>query len=85
MGGIILIASILIWFLGYFPRETEQGKIYESQIEHVNSSNTLSEKEKTETVTELNRLKNMEHQQNSYIGRIGQAIQPALAPLGFDW
>lgn len=85
MGGIILIASILIWFLGYFPRETEQGKIYETQIEHVNSSNTLSEKEKTETVTELNRLKNMEHQQNSYIGRIGQAIQPALAPLGFDW
>lgn len=85
MGGIILIASILIWFLGYFPRETEQGKIYESQIEHVNSSNTLSEKEKTETVTELNRLKNMEHQQNSYIGRIGQAIQPVLAPLGFDW
>ena len=85
MGGIILIASILIWFLGYFPRETEQGKIYESQIEHVNSSNTLSEKEKTETITELNRLKNMEHQQNSYIGRIGQAIQPALAPLGFDW
>ena len=85
MGGIILIASILIWFLGYFPRETEQGKVYESQIEHVNSSNTLSEKEKTETVTELNRLKNMEHQQNSYIGRIGQAIQPALAPLGFDW
>lgn len=85
MGGIILIASILIWFLGYFPRETEQGKIYESQIEHVNSSNTLSEKEKTETVTELNRLKNMEHQQNSYIGHIGQAIQPALAPLGFDW
>lgn len=85
MGGIILIASILIWFLGYFPRETEQGKVYESQIEHVNSSNTLSEKEKTETVTELNRLKNMEHQQNSYIGRIGQAIQPVLAPLGFDW
>lgn len=85
MGGIILIASILIWFLGYFPRETEQGKVYESQIEHVNSSNTLSEKEKTETITELNRLKNMEHQQNSYIGRIGQAIQPALAPLGFDW
>lgn len=85
MGGIILIASILIWFLGYFPRETEQGKVYESQIEHVNSSNTISEKEKTETITELNRLKNMEHQQNSYIGRIGQAIQPALAPLGFDW
>jgi ferrous iron transport protein B len=24
MGGIILIASVIIWFLGYFPRQTEQ-------------------------------------------------------------
>ena len=38
MGGIILIASILIWFLGYFPRETEQGKVYESPIEHVTAA-----------------------------------------------
>ena len=27
----------------------------------------------------------MDHQQKSYIGRIGQAIQPILHPLGFDW
>lgn len=27
----------------------------------------------------------MDHQQESYIGRIGQAIQPILHPLGFDW
>jgi ferrous iron transport protein B len=24
-------------------------------------------------------------QQNSYIGRIGKFIEPAIAPLGFDW
>ena len=27
----------------------------------------------------------MEHQKNSYIGTIGQTIQPVLSPLGFDW
>jgi ferrous iron transport protein B len=53
MGGIILIASILIWFLGYFPRQPHATPI--------------------------------EQQQNSYIGQVGQAIQPVLAPLGFDW
>ena len=84
MGGIILVASILIWFLGYFPRETEQGKEFDARIEKVQNS-TLPSETKNESIAELSRLKNMEHQQNSYIGRIGQAIQPALAPLGFDW
>lgn len=54
MGGIILVASILIWFLGYFPRQAEGESSFK-------------------------------HQQNSYIGRIGQAVQPVLNPLGFDW
>jgi ferrous iron transport protein B len=51
MGGIILIASIIIWFLGYFPRSSDP-EMQES---------------------------------NSYIGKIGQTIQPVMKPLGFDW
>jgi ferrous iron transport protein B len=54
MGGVILIASIIIWFLGYFP---------------------LQPGEADPAV----------RQRNSYIGRLGQTVQPALAPLGFDW
>ncbi|MDR1881141.1 MAG: ferrous iron transport protein B [Tannerellaceae bacterium] len=54
MGGIILVASILIWFLGYFPLSTHTGDT-------------------------------LQQQENSYIGRLGRTIQPALAPLGFDW
>ena len=26
-----------------------------------------------------------EQQENSYIGQIGQAVEPVLKPLGFDW
>lgn len=84
MGGIILVASILIWFLGYFPRHTEGNGTYDKQIAEVENS-LIPKEEKQETLTELNRLKAMEHQQNSYIGHIGQAIQPILQPLGFDW
>ncbi len=51
MGGIILMASILIWALGYFPRP--------------------------EVPTEAN--------SNSYMERIGRAIEPVMKPLGFDW
>lgn len=84
MGGVILVASIIIWFLGYFPRHSEMGDAFDLQIAEVENAE-LDSKEKTETIAELERLKNMEHQKNSYIGTIGQTIQPVLSPLGFDW
>lgn len=84
MGGIILVASILIWFLGYFPRQTANNHVYEQQIEEINNSH-LSANEKEEALAEVSRIKEVAHEQNSYIGRIGSAIQPVLEPLGFDW
>lgn len=84
MGGVILVASIIIWFLGYFPRNTEIGDIFDKQIAEVENAE-LDSAEKTDTIAELERLKNMEHQKSSYIGMIGQTIQPVLNPLGFDW
>ena len=84
MGGVILIASIIIWFLGYFPRHSENGDVFDKQIAEVEQS-AITPEEKAETIAELERLKSMDHQQESYIGRIGQTIQPILHPLGFDW
>lgn len=54
MVGIILACSIVIWFLGYYPRPAEGASLQEQQA-------------------------------NSYIGRVGQAIEPVMQPLGFDW
>ena len=54
MGGIIMVASIVIWALGYFPQHDEYSTV-SSQQEH------------------------------SYIGQIGHAMEPVIAPLGFDW
>ena len=54
MGGIIMVASIVIWALGYYPNH--------------DSYNTVAEQ-----------------QENSYIGKIGKAIEPVIEPLGFDW
>ena len=54
MGGVIMVASIIIWVLGYFPRPSESMDLALQQ-------------------------------ENSYIGRIGKAIEPAIEPLGFDW
>ena len=97
MGGIILIASIIIWALGYFPRDIEYSKDYdkiitETSVEYDNIINLSQENntdellvEKNTKIQELQNLKLEEKQLNSYIGQIGKFIAPALHPLGFDW
>lgn len=84
MGGVILVASIIIWFLSYFPRETSMTAFYDNEITQIESS-SIEETLKESQINEINRLKSMDHQQNSYIGKIGKTIEPALKPLGFDW
>ena len=54
MGGVIMIASVIIWFLGYYPRHEQVVSVAQQQ-------------------------------EQSYIGQIGKAIEPAIEPLGFDW
>ena len=53
MGGIILVASVIVWALGYFPHDDSLGQ--------------------------------QAQQEQSYIGRIGKAIEPAFRAQGFDW
>lgn len=53
MGGIILVASVIVWALGYFPHDDG--------------------------------LSNQAQKEQSYIGRIGKAIEPVFRPQGFDW
>jgi ferrous iron transport protein B len=79
MGGIILVASMAIWFLGYFPRHTASTEQYEAQIAQARQDND------TRQVDELEREYRMKRQEESYIGRIGKFIEPALQPIGFDW
>ncbi len=88
MGGIILFASIIIWFLSYFPQDRTENKQYEQQIAQIESMFQKSPEQNAERerlITEEEHRMRQEHQKNSYIGRIGQFIEPALQPLGFDW
>jgi ferrous iron transport protein B len=73
MGGIILIASIVVWFLGYFPR-------YENNKEQQILSVTEMPHDPTETQSvQANSIN------ESYLGKIGKIIEPVIKPLGFDW
>jgi len=84
MGSTILIASIVIWFLGYFPRNTEQGKHFDRQIAQVELQE-VEESAKQQQITELERLKTTSQQESSFIGIIGKSMEPVMRPLGFNW
>lgn len=99
MGGVILVASIIIWFLGAFPKAEYVSTEYEAQV----SDLTISYQREIATVPAnstraaaleenlAQELAAIEHEQaiaaqkNTYIGRIGTFIEPVMAPLGFDW
>ena len=76
MGTIILVASIIIWALGYFPRNSERTAWYEAQIAAAGSPDQAHE---------LTLAMTREQQERSMIGRIGKFIEPVIQPLGFDW
>jgi ferrous iron transport protein B len=98
MGGVILIASILIWALEYFPvrngdkrQNTGNGNNSYSEIQGDKELKKTGKKEmsskQNNSVTDsaLNFEKQEERISSSYIGHIGKAIQPVMDPLGFDW
>lgn len=85
MGTVILFASILIWALGYFPRNIEYSTNYDTKIETLKSDKQLSAAEKEKEVSQLEINKESERQEKSYIGQLGHAIEPVIRPLGFDW
>ncbi len=102
MGTVILMASILIWFLSYFPRPDSPTNEQLTAQEQVLEQEQINEQVQEEQVQEQSQagsqaasvewaglsneeLQRMEQQKQSYIGRIGQWMEPALRPLGFDW
>jgi ferrous iron transport protein B len=69
IGGTILVAVVIIWALEYFPR------------------NEQIDRSKTESTTsgDVPHWHAQSQIENSYLGTIGQAIEPLIRPLGFDW
>ena len=85
MGSVILVATIIIWALEYFPQHSPAIDAYTAQIEQAEADGTLSEKEKAAMVAQLELDRSACQIENSYIGRFGKFVAPVFRPLGFDW
>ena len=75
-GKIILAISIVLWVLAsYGPGDFNNA---EAIVNEANISETLTEEELDTKIAAFK----LEH---SYIDILGKGIEPALAPLGYDW
>ncbi|HBY19873.1 MAG TPA: ferrous iron transport protein B [Clostridiales bacterium] len=85
MSSVILVASIVIWAMGYFPRNVKYSQDYENEITTIENNHTIPETIKNNQIKEIVLAKHAEKQEKSYIGQLGHLIEPAIKPLGFDW
>lgn len=69
MGGIILIASLVIWALGYFPHTEAEATPTAVPAVAAAEAPTAEGSEPT----------------TSYLERIGHLVTPVLSPMDFDW
>lgn len=84
MGGIILVASVIIWALSYFPRYTMD------QVPQTYIYNTIadipSHLKEGKSANELNTLVlNAYQQEHSILGHIGKFVEPVLRPMEYGW
>ncbi len=88
MGTIILAASIVIWALEYFPRNTQAEQLVAQQIEQTESrpvDDLFTIEAKTAAIDSLSQLQEAVHSEQSFVGRFGHLIEPVVRPCGFDW
>ena len=76
-GKIIIIASVVLWFLSSFGPS--------SDIERIETKYTSEIMLQSHTLEEIEVLKSSERLEYSYIGYFGKSIEPVIKPLGFDW
>jgi ferrous iron transport protein B len=85
MGTVILTASIIIWALGYFPRDVEFSKDYDKLASKISLNTEIPNTEQESQLVQLELDKESERMEKSYIGQMGHFILPVIEPLGWDW
>lgn len=76
-GKVIMLISLLLWFLSsYGPGD---------KMETVESKYAAMIADAPAQADSLNKVQSAEQLKYSYAGILGQAIEPAIRPLGYDW
>lgn len=76
IGTVILLSTVIIWFLSYFPRPEESPTGEKAQTELIATQNSRT--------AEKNGIENGIYEY-SFIGMMGKFVEPVLEPLGQNW
>lgn len=76
-GKVIMIISLLLWFLSSYGPGDRMQKVEQTYVAQL----AAAPNHKAQIEKEYHTLK----LENSYAGVLGKTIEPAIAPLGFDW
>ncbi|HVN57605.1 MAG TPA: ferrous iron transport protein B [Bacteroidales bacterium] len=90
IGGVILLASIIVWILTNFPRKIGYSRDFDGMIAGFENKARMAEGKISADsdrlmILKLEREKRIETQRSSYMGIIGRTIEPVMKPLGLDW
>ncbi|HET9940757.1 MAG TPA: ferrous iron transport protein B [Candidatus Eisenbacteria bacterium] len=78
-GSVILAVSIVLWFLASYPGGHPETKALESQAAAAAAAGHAGDAAKLRMDASGSALR------HSFAGQLGHLIEPAIAPLGFDW
>jgi len=87
-GTVILGIGILLWFLQTYPKQPGAEEQYAAKRESIAAAvaaGTVSTNSQEELLAAVNKEELGARLRHSFAGRVGHAIEPAIAPLGFDW
>lgn len=76
-GKVILVISILLWFLASYGPSTAMDNAELEATSYINSNNLATQ--------EADNYLASKKIEASYAGHLGKFIEPAIKPLGFDW
>ncbi|NOT33147.1 MAG: ferrous iron transport protein B [Candidatus Eisenbacteria bacterium] len=78
-GSVILAVSVVLWFLASYPRGGPEISSLSAQISAAETAGDVA------GARALERRMAGVALENSFAGRVGRFLEPAIAPLGFDW
>ena len=79
IGTVILLSTVVIWFLSYYPRpeESAEQRVQSTEQRAESKEQSFEQIAEEETISGIN--------ENSFIAMLGHAVEPVLAPIGQNW
>ena len=82
-GTIIFMVAVVVWALAYFPRAEGLAAGQELAVQQAEAD--LTGDELQQRLAEIENAAAAAQLEQSWLGRAGKFVEPAFAPLGWDW